>query len=64
VLALLLAVHATGSVPPCALALPIGFIAVALARSELFSEDFLIPVPAVIERQAQARILLRLRPGR
>jgi hypothetical protein len=34
------------------------------AHSELFSEDFLIPGAGRDARQAQARILLRLRPGR
>jgi hypothetical protein len=48
VLAMLLVVHATGSMLLGALAFPIGFIAVTLARSELFTEDFLIPVSAVI----------------
>jgi formate/nitrite transporter FocA (FNT family) len=43
-----------------ALAFSIGFIALSLARSELFTEDFLIPVSTVIARQARTRMLLRL----
>jgi len=42
------------------LAFSIGFIALTLARSELFTEDFLIPVSTVIARQARLRMLLRL----
>jgi len=60
VLALLLVVHATGSMIAGSLAFPIGFIAVTLARSELFTEDFLIPVSTVIARQARLHALLRL----
>jgi formate/nitrite transporter FocA (FNT family) len=63
VLAMLLVVHGTGSMLLGALAFPIGFIAVTLARSELFTEDFLIPVSAVIARQAQTRMLVRLWGG-
>jgi formate-nitrite transporter family protein len=63
VLALLLVLHATGSMILAGLAFPIGFIAVTLARSELFTEDFLIPVSAVIARQAQVRMLARLWVG-
>lgn len=42
------------------LAFGIGFIALSLARSELFTEDFLIPVSTVLARQARTRMLLRL----
>lgn len=63
VLALLLVEHDTGSTLLGALAFSIGFIAITLARSELFTEDFLIPVSAVIARQAQLRALLRLWAG-
>ena len=40
-----------------------GFVALTLARSELFTEDFLIPVSTVIARQARFRMLLRLWGG-
>lgn len=42
------------------LAFSVGFVALTLARSELFTEDFLIPVSTVIARQARFRMLLRL----
>jgi formate/nitrite transporter FocA (FNT family) len=42
------------------LAFSIGFIALTMARSELFTEDFLVPVGTVIARQARLRSLLRL----
>lgn len=42
------------------LAFSIGFIALTLARSELFTENFLVPVIAVIARQSTVRSLLRL----
>jgi formate/nitrite transporter FocA (FNT family) len=45
------------------LAFGIGFIALALARSELFTEDFLIPVSTVLARQARLRMLWRLWAG-
>jgi formate/nitrite transporter FocA (FNT family) len=60
VLALLFVEHETGSVVLAGLAFSIGFIALTLARSELFTEDFLVPVTTVIARQARARMLLRL----
>ena len=42
------------------LAFSIGFIALTMARSELFTEDFLVPVGTVIARQARLRALARL----
>lgn len=45
------------------LAFGIGFVALALARSELFTEDFLIPVSTVLARQARLRMLWRLWVG-
>ena len=45
------------------LAFGIGFIALTLARSELFTEDFLVPVTTVIARQARLRMLIRLWAG-
>ena len=63
VLALLLVEHATGSKLLGGLAFSVGFIALALARSELFTEDFLVPVTSVIARQARFRQLVRLWVG-
>jgi formate/nitrite transporter FocA (FNT family) len=60
VLALLVVEHETGNVLLAGLAFSIGFIALTLARSELFTEDFLVPVSTVIARQARLRMLLRL----
>ncbi len=60
VLALLFVEHETGSVVLAGLAFSIGFVALTLARSELFTEDFLVPVTTVIARQARVRMLLRL----
>lgn len=60
VLALLLVEHATGSVILGGLAFSIGFIALTLARSELFTEDFLVPVAAVITKISTPLALLRL----
>src|SRR5437868_7145777 len=42
------------------LAFSVGFVALAMARSELFTEDFLVPVGTVIARQARFRSLMRL----
>lgn len=63
VLALLIVEHATQSKLLGGLAFSIGFIALTLARSELFTEDFLVPVSTVIARQARFRMLLRLWGG-
>ena len=63
VLALILVKYETGSGLLAGLAFSIGFIALTLARSELFTEDFLIPVSTVIARQARLRMLIRLWVG-
>jgi formate/nitrite transporter FocA (FNT family) len=60
VLGLLVVEHQTGSVVLGGLAFSIGFIALTLARSELFTEDFLVPVTAVVARKANVLALLRL----
>lgn len=62
-IALLVVRHATGSELLGALAFPIGFIALSLANSELFTENFLVPVAAVAADQAPARSVLRLWVG-
>ena len=60
----LLLVHAdTKSVLLSALAFSIGFIAVTLAKSELFTENFLVPIAAVVARKASVAALLRLWAG-
>lgn len=63
VLALLVVEHETGSVLLAGLAFSIGFIALSLAQSELFTEDFLVPVSTVVARQARFRMLVRLWAG-
>lgn len=63
VLALLLVEHETHSTLLGGLAFTVGFIALALARSELFTEDFLVPVLTVVARQARVRKLVRLWVG-
>jgi len=60
VLALLLVEHATHNVLLAGLAFSIGFIALTLARSELFTENFLVPVVTVIAKKASLRSLGRL----
>src|SRR4051812_17061681 len=60
VLALLVVEAETGNKLLAGLAFSIGFIALTMARSELFTEDFLVPVGAVVARQSRVRSLLRL----
>lgn len=63
VLGLLYVESRTGDKLLGGLAFSFGFVALTLARSELFTEDFLIPVSTVIARQARVRMLLRLWAG-
>src|SRR3954469_4241143 len=63
VLALLVVEAETGNTLLAGLAFSIGFIALTMARSELFTEDFLVPVGTVIARQAPLLSLLRLWAG-
>lgn len=60
VLALLVVEEATGSRLLGALAFAIGFVALLLGRSELFTENFLVPVAAVVARDARVVALVRL----
>ncbi|OBF11367.1 formate/nitrite transporter family protein [Mycobacterium sp. ACS4331] len=60
VLAYLLVKHLTGDPLLSALAFSIGFIALTMAKSELFTENFLVPVAAVIAKEATAGALVRL----
>jgi formate/nitrite transporter FocA (FNT family) len=62
-LALLTVEHATGNRLLGALAFGIGFIALTLAGSELFTENFLVPVNAVVAGHAPLRALFRLWAG-
>jgi formate/nitrite transporter FocA (FNT family) len=63
VIALIVVEHETGSHLLGALAFTIGFIALTLARGELFTENFLVPVAAIIAHQARIRELVRLWVG-
>jgi formate/nitrite transporter FocA (FNT family) len=60
VLALLVVEEATGSRILGALAFGIGFVALTLGRSELFTENFLVPVTAVVGGKGRTRDLVRL----
>src|SRR5215211_5463335 len=60
VLALLVVRYQTGSVLLGALAFGIGFIALTLSKSELFTENFLVPVTTVVARNGSVPALLRL----
>lgn len=59
-IALLIVENQTHNVVLSGLAFSIGFIALTLAHSELFTEGFLIPVAAVVARRANLLALLRL----
>lgn len=63
VLGLLLVDQATGSKVAGALAFGIGFLALTLANSELFTEDFLVPIVALVARRASLLALIRLWGG-
>jgi formate/nitrite transporter FocA (FNT family) len=60
VLAYLVVGHETGQPLLAAAAFPIGFIALLLARSELFTENFLVPVTARIAGRGSWPQLVRL----
>ncbi len=60
VLALLVVRHETHNQLLAALAFSVGFIALTLAQSELFTENFLVPVTTVVARNASVPSLLRL----
>ncbi|MDY7102225.1 MAG: formate/nitrite transporter family protein [Actinomycetota bacterium] len=63
VMALVVVSRQTGSHVLGSLAFGIGFIALTLARSELFTENFLLPVSAVVARRTGFGRLLRLWVG-
>lgn len=60
VLALLLVEKATGSTIAGAVGFSIGFIALTLANSELFTENFLVPVAALVAHRTGFLALARL----
>ena len=60
VFALLIVRQATHDELLAALAFPIGFVALTLANSELFTEDFLVPIVAVAAQKASVLDLMRL----
>ena len=60
VLAVLLVHHVTDSPLLTALAFSVGFVALTLARSELFTENFLVPVAAVVAKEGTVGALGRL----
>jgi formate/nitrite transporter FocA (FNT family) len=63
VLAMFAVVHETGSHLLGGLAFGVGFVALLLARSELFTEGFLVPVTAVVAGRAGAGQLAKLWGG-
>jgi formate/nitrite transporter FocA (FNT family) len=63
ILALLAVSAATGSHLLAGLAFSIGFMALLLGRSELFTEGFLVPVAAVVAKRASLGQLARLWSG-
>ena len=60
VLAYLLVLHYTGSKLFAGIGFSIGFVALLLARSELFTENFLVPVTAAVAGQGRVSALARL----
>ncbi len=63
VLAMLVVLHETGSQLLGGLAFSVGFIALLLGRTELFTEGFLVPVVTVAAKRAQVRQLAKLWSG-
>lgn len=63
ILALLVVLNETGSILLASLAFGVGFIALMLAQSELFTENLLVPVAAVTARRASVGQLFRLWMG-
>jgi formate/nitrite transporter FocA (FNT family) len=63
VLALVAVVHQTGNPLLGGLAFSIGFLALLLGRSELFTEGFLVPIVTVAAKRAKVRHLAKLWSG-
>jgi formate/nitrite transporter FocA (FNT family) len=57
VFAYLFVMQHTGDTALAALAFSIGFIALVLARSELFTENFLVPVTAAVAERSWAKLM-------
>ncbi len=62
-LAYLLVLHETRNHVAAALAFGIGFVVLAIAKSELLTENFLLPVVAVLAGRAEVRQMVRLWTG-
>jgi formate/nitrite transporter FocA (FNT family) len=62
-LGMLLVKHHTGNDLLAALAFSAGFIALTLANSELYTENFLVPIAAVVARKGRLRDVGRLWAG-
>ena len=60
VLSYLVVQEETGNHLLASLAFTVGFVALLLARSELFTENFLVPVTAVVAKEGTVTQLLRL----
>lgn len=63
VMAMLAVLHETGNHLLAGLAFSIGLIAIYLAHSELFTEDFLMPIAAVAARHGSVPQLIKLWSG-
>jgi formate/nitrite transporter FocA (FNT family) len=63
VLSMLVVLHETGSQLLGGLAFSVGFVALLLGRTELFTEGFLVPVVTVVAKRAKARQLAKLWSG-
>ena len=63
VMAMLAVLHETGNHLLAGLAFSIGLIAIYLAHSELFTEDFLMPIAAVVARRGSVLQLVKLWSG-
>jgi formate/nitrite transporter FocA (FNT family) len=63
VLAMVAVVHETGSELLGGIAFSIGFLALLLGRSELFTEGFLVPIVTVAAKRAHVRQLAKLWSG-
>src|SRR5919199_4216525 len=63
VLALVAVLHETGNQLLAGIAFSIGFLALLLGRSELFTEGFLVPVVTVVAKRASAKQLVKLWSG-
>lgn len=63
VMAYLAVLHETGSHLLAGIAFSIGFVALLLAKSELFTEGFLVPITAVAAKEASVGQLMKLWGG-